>query len=735
MVAQTVKSKIDNSILYFKHKFDENDDDFESYIYDIEIGEQVISTTIGKANLTHSNKGILFFPIYSLSPDNKIIEQIGVFEVYANAADITKYTNENLEIDEEKLGEPLFFEKPEILAAAAASVAATSSSRAPSIIDITEEIDDATATEEEEAPPSAAQEEDLDDIFQIEVKKEPEIDYNDTSSYKIRNMSKIFSISPEMHIFPELPEETIIETKKYRREYEESAGTTWVEKFFKNNFFSMEKTPENGDCFFHAIKTAFEQIGYLTTIEKLREIVSSQVTREVFDKYQTLYQGFRNQITESTEIAKKLVSINKDLKKTLERSNPNDKEHKVILEKAKENAAEYETQKEGLRYAKKNLEEYDFMDGIDNIEKLKIVMQTSKYWGDEFAISVIEKALRIKIILLTEQDFKEGALDFVLDCGAAAGGGGDTPDFRPFFYIILSGGITSVKNAGEATYYQLVSYKSKKILKFQEIPHAIKILIMNKCIESLSGSYNKIPEFRALKQHYNIVDEFEDIFDIPEFTNETATGAAITDLYDKDTIFMFYDKSANKKVGSGTGEKIPPESVQNYLLLQKTPHWRRKLDDTYIGNDAVFEIDNKKWAAPEIYYQASKFRAQNPDFYKTFAIDAGTDYSKDVDLAKIAGSLEGKGDIKRPDGTKKTVILRNKSVKIDPGFYSVSSTDGLANNKKERRTALKAKFSQNPELKSILLATRRALLMQYHPRVKYPTPDVDLMEIREELRD
>jgi predicted NAD-dependent protein-ADP-ribosyltransferase YbiA (DUF1768 family) len=243
----------------------------------------------------------------------------------------------------------------------------------------------------------------------------------------------------------------------------------------------------------------------------------------------------------------------------------------------------------------------------------------------------------------------------------------------------------------------------------------------------LGSSYGVIPEFRELKQHYNIddADEGEDAAAAAPAPRSKVSPDTL-DLYDRDTVFRFFISSANKKVGQGAGEVVPPEDIELYRYLNTVKDWRRKLDNSYIGDDAVFELHGKRWAAPEIYLQAAKFRNQNPDFYETFSIDADTEYSRDVDLARIAGSAEGRGDVKQEKGAAKNVVLRSKTIKIDPGYYGALED--------YEREAVRAKFEQNEQLKRILQATRRALLLHYVSRTN-AKPAIILMEYREESTD
>ena len=113
------------------------------------------------------------------------------------------------------------------------------------------------------------------------------------------------------------------------------------------------------------------------------------------------------------------------------------------------------------------------------------------------------------------------------------------------------------------------------------------------------------------------------------------------DLFDANTVFMFYDKSGNKKAGEGSGEKIPEDRKLDFNALNNDKtmkkDWRRKLDDSW---KSTFKLNDMNWATVDHYYYGSQFKKGHPDFYKQFSLDSNSELCVDPKKAKGAASTQ-----------------------------------------------------------------------------------------------
>ena len=473
-----------------------------------------------------------------------------------------------------------------------------------------------------------------------------------------------------------LAEEVKEDAQKLREEYIESPRNEWVERFMHNNKYDIHSS---SDCIFSVIRDAFEQIGQVITIQKLRDILAGEITDEFYQKYRNAYLSIENEIADGERRIKTLQTSLKELKKRIKKVSDKS-EGESIIEQAKKYDEESKSIKQlNETYRSLAKRQFGFVAELDTYAKFQDCIRTTGCCVDKWAFYLLERKLNIKLILLSEDAFADDSQDSVLDCSAS----GELT--APNFYIIVS---------YKGSKYRLVSYMGKRILTYREIPYDIRMLILNKCKECNSVGFNLIQDFRNLKAKYGV---------------DLDLGSNVES--ESDTVFQLYDKSHNAAYpGMGSGESVPADKISEFLKLSQTENWRRKLDDSWSGTP--FTLDNMQWSSVDHYYQGAKYRKGYPDFYKSFSLDTESALSKDPILAKLVGS-------KAPHD------LKPKGYTIDPDFYGSRYLE-------ERDTARKAKFEQHAHLLDTLKATGLASLTRFKRGSKSEPADF-LMKLRTEL--
>jgi len=190
-------------------------------------------------------------------------------------------------------------------------------------------------------------------------------------------------------------------------------------------------------------------------------------------------------------------------------------------------------------------------------------------------------------------------------------------------------------------------------------------------------------------------------------------------MYDPEIQFYFYSGSKNAPPGKGAREIIPSEFVKEYKdSLSEFPDFRKMLSNFA---EAPFKLDGLTWNSVEHYYQASKFKINNPDFYRTFALESGSELSKDPVMAKSYGGKTGKYKGKK---------IREKSVVVDEDFFGPEQRGN-----KEMYDAQLAKFTQNENMRNMLLATKNAQLMHTVSRSSISIPFDNLVYFRTLMKE
>lgn len=226
----------------------------------------------------------------------------------------------------------------------------------------------------------------------------------------------------------------------------------------------------------------------------MRKLLADAATQSVFRGYETMYNDTNKEIASLREEIKRLANEHAALQERFSKTKDGNMQ-RVIIAQAEETAKRHKDAQKELKQAALNIREFKFMKGITTLEAFKAKIQTCDFWGDTWAISTLERVLKIKLILLSSESYKEGIMDDVLNCGQLNDSVLEEAGiFRPTHYIILD-------YVGD--HYKLITYKERGAFTFKELPLDIKKLCVDKCMERMGGAYVLIPEFKAFMETQN----------------------------------------------------------------------------------------------------------------------------------------------------------------------------------------------------------------------------------------
>jgi len=684
-----VKSHLEDKVNYNETKDIEDEDvEYSAPLYDYKLFGKDIEIGLGKQKHTFSRYGIVFFPVYLIVNDEQVAK-IGIFEV--KDTDLINIIDDEGDVQLNKTG-LIFFVSKEFLSEKLGN-------KEEDISDIKEDIVEEKMVNEEEAKTPA----DFDDVATLVIPPEKKSVTTEIAEKTLKD--GIFEENKTATLLPLLPEESKEQSDQLKKEFQESSRNNWIENFRRNNQYKIIDNEGGGDCFFAVIRDAFRQAGKETTVEKLRALLANDATEEMYEQSRSLYTATLAEFQEKEREMKDIKKVLDQLKRRIEKNKgTNQAQEAEILKSVKGELAKYNRAKEEKKQAQELLAEFAHMNGVDSLEKFRQFILTSGYWADTWAISTLERLLNIKVIVLSKEAFDSGDVDSVMNCGQL----NDTQleekgSFEPDFYVITS---------YTGNHYTLVSYKDKRIFKFNELPYDVKIMVITKCLEKNAGPYYLIKDFRNLKTKLGLSeDEGKPQKPEDDYLN--------TDLYDNKTTLMFHQNSdSHPKAGKGSGETT--DNLLKYNRLNGTKDWRKMLDDTWI---APFTVDGNKWNSVTHYFLAAQFKKGFPDYSLKYAVESNTPISKSVKAAK-----EEYNNVLK---TKKTLFQPDTAVHIDADFFTIRENPQFET---ERKKALDAKFGQNLDVKQVLAETQLAKLVHFE-RGKDPSPDMALMKLRRELSE
>jgi predicted NAD-dependent protein-ADP-ribosyltransferase YbiA (DUF1768 family) len=509
-----------------------------------------------------------------------------------------------------------------------------------------------------------------------------------------------------------LPTQTKVLADKERAEYvhsEETGRDVWIQQYMKNRHFGIEDNEGGTDSLFACIRDALLSQGNTTlTIEQMRVKMASMATKELFQEYIKHYNKYTALLKQASEQFQEKRKQGDELKERIKGKHLSPTDMMKVKTEMTRNAAEQREKKTRVDFLKDFvMQQYGYMRQTESkFDNFKTILTTRTFIPDAWALRALERAYNISIIRMSEERFKDGDLDNVIVCGdraADAPGLGlgmvTTSTYKPSIFIVVS--------VDEHNTYRLIRYRTKGSFSFVELPYDIRTQIVTKCIENPETEFAFLPQFKRVLEIYPSAQS--------QSGGKSADDDAETANRTRDVpVFQIYNRSGNDKPGHGAGEYVPAGMQHLFVPLSSHPHWRRSLTNMA---ESPFVLDRRTWFSVEHYYQGSKFKKHNHDFYLQFSMDSKSEISKNPELARAAGSDTGifHGKLYRP-----------KAVTIDRDFFSGGrGAEALS-------SAMEAKFRQHTDLRNILLGTLNARIYHFQ-RGERPILFKPLLQIRSKL--
>jgi hypothetical protein len=434
-----VKSVLNPSITYPEEKgisIEDVDKDGQLYEYDIEHGV-TIHLAVGNYRYDHAtDKNIIYFPIYLVKDGEKIVAQIGVFEMMS--VDLPNVLDLESDVDLNSMNDPLMysFATPEFLSKYA-------------------------VVRDTKIKPKKSEEDEEEYVIPVQQEVEEQL------------LDVPFSVFED----DEEPEPS----------FSVDESTTWIQKLMRSSKYGIVDNEGGGDCLFACLRDAYAGIGRVLSVAKLREMVSSEATEELFMNYKSLHDSLNKEVNDLSATKEKVKEDARLMSETGKAEKDRIKKRAIVGEigKIKEYLKEVVDK---LAVAKANAAEFKFMKGITDFTAFKKKIKTCSFWGDVWAIHTLERILKLKTIILSSENYNKDNLDNVFLCGQLED---NVQKFEPEYYVILD---------HTGSHYRLITYSGKSMFKFDELPRSIKNKIVDLCLIKNSGYYSIIPEFKKLKE-------------------------------------------------------------------------------------------------------------------------------------------------------------------------------------------------------------------------------------------
>jgi len=656
----------------------------DSMVYQASLFELPIQFVLGKQLKDPDDKTALVLPIYAFS--QKVVRYaIGYYRI--KEVEFPDAVLEEGGYDISKLGEPIFFKK----------VKKGKSEIKLNLDFVSKELDIHRPVEfKEEYIEESLQGNEKDKPEEKDQPNEKDQPDEEKSLFHIKKQKRVITeeiFEKKKKVLPVLPEETEEMMEKQQEEYKISRkeqkeknnqenkkkGKEWINEYMIDKSYELEEKPAK---LLESIILAFEDQGWTTTEEKLRSELANRATLAQYNEEMGLWKKLKERIQQIQEDHVILKERLKAVQNHLQHPSltPTDRETfeeekdriDAIIKRGNQNMKHFE---ETILCWVPTLSETDTFDSYrDSIRQSN--PNRSKHPMNPILVRSLEKMLQIKIVFFNET-FPS---DFVINMLPPI----SEEQQMVQFYVLIS------------SKEQLIRYKSRGILTFQELPYAVKARIAMRSIEDPeNGTLRTIKEFQLWAEKAEIESMYIPMVQPLQVDPGVrfVVGPAVPDncpLVPQSTPvgFSYLDI-----------ERIPTNRIPDFLGLDQMPKdWRRRLSDDDML--AKFELDGHVWKSISHFLLALPFK-DRVSVYTKFTANQGRMIEEAIQLAKESMSTK------------------------DPEMSETQKQE-------LRMRALMAKFQQNEDIKMILKETKDAVLMIFKRGHELETDSL-LMDVRSRM--
>ena len=609
-----VVSKLNNLLNYPENILvDENDIDYESYIYKGNIYGKPILFIFGKGELVSTNLvlnqdvDIMYINVY-LVKNNTIVRKIGIFEIL-NSEYLNYLDDEgNINLSSE-LGNQMFKTNCIMFSGSKDFI-----KKIYNLDEIKETIDS-----------ESSEDDDLDEDLEEDLVED--LDEDDLDEDLNKDLTKKSPIQKTIAT----KEDYIKEVEEYKR-IGKKPDDKWINGYLESKKYDIKDVPGDGNCFFTCFVEAYNShysikddlTGKKLTTQKVRNYLASIADEDLFNFYKNMLTSFRESSQEAGASIAKKKKIHESLKIQIGgTSSLQDKQG--LVSRARKNIEAIGGAKSILEASNEIKKEFDYMAKIKDLNEFKEYIKTSDYYADSWAIPKLEAHYNVKFIIFSQSNYEKGDYTNIILCNETEESIQKQGYFDPLMYINVN---YSLNNHYDLITHDKNYYKSS--FDFVELPYIIKLKIAETCMTHGVGVYNLIKDFNdfALEEgtivgkQLSSKEEFSK--SVQELKSSEKSDVSDKSLCNQDILIVISSRAAHLEFGRGNHETIseslklaqssknPAKIPEKHRMLQasgeliKIKDWRKKLDNSW-SQDLKLNIDGKDYASVNEYVK------KNPD--------------------------------------------------------------------------------------------------------------------------